>query len=65
MPPIEYYTAAEIAPIIGVNQTVWRNTARDNPNSQPFPILLCGNTVKIPKIPFDEFAARCGYKPGD
>lgn len=62
MGKVEYYTVAEIAPILKVNVDAFRRAAREKPKDYPFPIIAYGSRVKIPKIPFDNFLKQCGVE---
>lgn len=48
-------TPAEAAGIIGCDPQGLRMTAREDPLSLGFPVVVIGNRVKIPRIPLLEF----------
>ena len=48
----EYLTSAQIAPILGANAHTIRRQAKDAPELLGFPVIIMGNRVKIPRIPF-------------
>lgn len=51
----EVLTAAEIAPIIGVQPQYIRRAARDFPERLGFPVIVVGKCVKIPRRAFLRF----------
>lgn len=48
----EFFTAAEICGVLGCDPQKIRDTARQRPELLSFPVILIGNRVKIPRIPF-------------
>ena len=48
-------TAAEAAPIVGCDPHYIRMVARQDPDRLGFPVIVLGNRVKIPRLPFIKF----------
>lgn len=48
-------TAAVAAPIIGCDPHYIRLMARQDPKHLGFPVIVYGNRVKIPRLPFVKF----------
>lgn len=55
----EFFTPAEICGVLGANPQDIRDTARQRPDLLGFPVVLIGNRVKIPRIPFLRFMGVC------
>ncbi len=51
----EFYTAVEVCGVLGADPQTIRDTARQKPYLLGFPVVLVGNRVKIPRIPFLRF----------
>ena len=49
--PREYLVPKEVAPILGCNPYTI-NVAAKKGTKFPFPVILMGNRVRIPKVPF-------------
>lgn len=56
---IPCYTVLQMAPVLGCNANVLRDTIKAYPQSQPYPTIRSGNQVKIPKVPFHDFLRSC------
>lgn len=50
-----YLTATDISELLEVAPESIRDQARDDPKGFPFPVLVIGTRVKIPRAPFTEF----------
>ena len=55
-----WLTAADVAPVIGVDPQGIRITARTHPEWLSFPVLCVKSRVKIPRVPFVEYMTACG-----
>lgn len=55
-----WLTAADVAPIIGVDPHGIRITARTHPEWLGFPVLCIRSRVKIPRVPFVQYMETCG-----
>lgn len=53
-----YLTAADISDLLEAAPESIRDAARENPKGLPFPVVVIGTRVKIPRVPFVEFAER-------
>lgn len=51
----EFFTAAEVCGVLGADPNTIRFTARQRPELLGFPVIIAGNRVKIPRIPFLRF----------
>lgn len=51
----EWFTAAEVSGVLGADPQTIRITARQRPELLGFPVIVAGNRVKIPRIPFLRF----------
>ena len=49
---VEMLTPTFVAEMTGLNPQTIRTAARTNPRALPFPTLVIGNRVKIPKAAF-------------
>ena len=58
--PGEVLTCQQIAPVIGANPDTIRGQARERPELLGFPVIICGNRIKIPKKPFLQFMRTGG-----
>lgn len=54
----DYLLASEIAPYLNLGPQSIRYQAQEEPQKLGFPVIVCGNHVKIPKQPFINF--MCG-----
>lgn len=50
--PREYLLPKEVAPILGCNPYSINVAAKKGPDRFPFPVIIMGTRVRIPKIPF-------------
>lgn len=57
--PVEYYPGYIAAKKLGCHVGTWLETVKKDPKTQPFPVVICGRNVKVPKIPFDDFIEAC------
>lgn len=48
-------TPIEAAAAMHVNPNGLRMTAREDPGSLPFPVMVIGSRVHIPRVPFIQF----------
>lgn len=48
----EWFTPAQISGVLNANPQTIRVTARQRPELLGFPVILTGNRVKVPRIPF-------------
>lgn len=48
----EWFTPAMVSGVLNANPHTIRTTARQRPELLGFPVILAGNRVKIPRIPF-------------
>lgn len=48
----EFFTADEIAGVLGSNPQTIRTAAKQKPELLGFPSVVIGNRVKFPRIPF-------------
>lgn len=48
----EWFTVTEISGVLNTNPHTIRITARQRPDLLGFPVIVAGNRVKIPRIPF-------------
>ena len=55
-----WLTAADVAPVIGVDPQGIRITARKNPEWLGFPVTCVKSRVKIPRAPFVAYMEACG-----
>lgn len=55
-----WLTAADVAPVIGVDPQGIRITARKNPDWLGFAVVCVKSRVKIPRAAFVEFMTACG-----
>lgn len=53
-----YLTAVDVADLLEAAPESIRDQARDDPKGFPFPVVVIGTRVKIPRAPFAEFAER-------
>ena len=51
----EVLTPAQAASVLHLDQDTIRGQARDCPEMLGFPVIVCGNRVKIPKVAFLKF----------
>lgn len=51
-------TAADVAPVLGSDPQVIRIQARIEPEALGFPVIVAGNRVKIPRLPFLAFVGE-------
>lgn len=51
----EFFTAAEICSVLGMDPQTLRDTARQRPELLGFPAILSGARVRFPRIPFLRF----------
>ena len=51
----EFFTAAEISGVLGIDPQTLRDTARQRPELLGFPAILTGSRVRFPRIPFLRF----------
>ena len=50
--PADVLTVDQVASVLGSNPQTIRTQARTDPASLGFPVIVIGNRVKIPKLPF-------------
>lgn len=55
----EYFTVQDISGVLGSDPQTIRITARQRPELLGFPVILIGNRVKIPRIPFLRHMGVC------
>lgn len=48
----EWFTVTEISGVLNANPHTLRVTARQRPDLLGFPVVVAGNRVKVPRIPF-------------
>lgn len=48
----EWFTVTEVCGVLNTNPHTIRITARQRPELLGFPVIVAGNRVKIPRIPF-------------
>ena len=48
----EFFTPQEVSFVLGTDPQTIRVCARQRPDLLGFPVILVGNRVKIPRIPF-------------
>lgn len=48
----EWFTVAEICGVLNADPQTLRLTARQRPELLGFPVIVAGNRVKVPRIPF-------------
>lgn len=48
----EWFTVTEISGVLNTNPHTIRVTARQRPDLLGFPVVVAGNRVKVPRIPF-------------
>ena len=48
----EFFTPADVEGVLGCDQQTLRLQARLRPDLLQFPVIVMGNRVKIPRIPF-------------
>lgn len=48
----EWFTVTEISGVLNANPQTIRITARQRPELLGFPVIVAGNRVKVPRIPF-------------
>lgn len=48
----DYFVPAQVAEVLGMDAQAIRILGRRNPERLPFPVIVSGVRVKIPKIPF-------------
>lgn len=51
----EWFTVTEVSGVLNANPHTLRVTARQRPELLGFPVIVSGNRVKIPRIPFLRF----------
>lgn len=51
----EFFTAAEVCGVLGMDPQNIRDVARQRPELLGFPVITVGTRVKIPRIPFLRF----------
>ena len=51
----EFFTAAEVCGVLSADPQTIRDTANQRPDLLGFPVILTGNRVKSPRIPFLRF----------
>ena len=51
----EFFTAAEICGVLGMDPQTIRDTARQRPELLGFQVIITGTRVRIPRIPFLRF----------
>ena len=49
---VEMLTPTQVSEMTGLNPHTIRVAARTNPKALPFPVLVIGNRVKVPKAAF-------------
>lgn len=54
----DFLTPCEVAPVLGCDPHTIRIQARGDPAALGFPVSVCGNRVKIPRVPFLRFMGR-------
>lgn len=50
--PVDFYGAADIAPLLGADAQELRSLARETPEAVGFPVICWGSRVRIPKRAF-------------
>lgn len=50
-----YLNAADVCAVLGCDPNYIRVAAREQPHLLGFPVIVMGNRVKIPRIPFLQF----------
>ena len=48
----DYFVPAQVAEVLGMDAQAIRILGRGSPERLPFPVIVSGSRVKIPKIPF-------------
>ena len=48
----DYFVPAQVAEVLGMDAQAIRILGRRSPERLPFPVIVAGSRVKIPKIPF-------------
>jgi len=48
----DYFVPAQVAEVLGMDAQAIRILGRRSPERLPFPVIVSGSRVKIPKIPF-------------
>lgn len=48
----EWFTVTEISGVLNADPQTLRLTARQRPELLGFPVIITGNRVKVPRIPF-------------
>lgn len=48
----EWFTVTEVSGVLNTNPHTLRVTARQRPELLGFPVVVAGNRVKVPRIPF-------------
>lgn len=51
----EWFTVTEISGVLNADPQTIRVTARQRPDLLGFPVIVAGNRVKVPRIPFLRF----------
>lgn len=51
----EWFTVMEISGVLNTDPQTLRLTARQRPELLGFPVVIAGNRVKVPRIPFLRF----------
>lgn len=51
----EFYNIAEVCGVLHADPQTLRLTARQRPELLGFPVIISGNRVKIPRLPFLRF----------
>lgn len=51
----EWFTVTEISGVLNADPQTLRLTARQRPELLGFPVIVSGNRVKVPRIPFLRF----------